>query len=70
MRRLTRGAGGGAATSALGQSDEKHTDESTSCTVKYGEEKLIQREPQKTLRQTSQRHRNEKSVSTTRPGSC
>lgn len=50
--------------------DEKSTGESTSSPVKHGEEKPIQREPKKTLGQTRQRHRDEKSDSSTRHGSC
>lgn len=53
-----------------GNPDEKSTGESTSSPVKHGEEKPIQREPEKTLSQTGQRHRDEKSDSSTRHGSC
>lgn len=52
-----------------GHPDEKSPGELTSSPVKHGEEKPVQREPQKTLGQTRQRHRDEKSGSATRHGS-
>lgn len=52
-----------------GSPDEKSTGEFAASPIKHGEEKPAQREPQKTLGQTRQRHRDEKSRSSTRHGS-
>lgn len=51
-----------------GSPDEKSPGELASSPVKHGEEKPVQREPQKTLGQTRQRHRDEKCGPSTRHG--
>lgn len=53
-----------------GNPDARRTDEATSSPVKHGEEKPVPREPQKTLGQAGQRHRDEEGGSSTRHGRC